>query len=86
MPVITHDLSFAGAVRIRARAIDPHEGLRGHDYIAARRLDAPVQRLDTSSDGNTERVKNILHQWPRKCAVVVSLRFGMRQNRTPQAR
>lgn len=46
MPVIKVDTtSSAGAVRIRAKAIDLHAGLQGHAYIAARGLNKPVQRL-----------------------------------------
>lgn len=32
-------------VRVRAKAVDPYEGLRGHNYIAARGLNLPVARL-----------------------------------------
>lgn len=36
-------------VRIRARCHDPFNGLKGHDYIKARNLAPPVQRVQTSA-------------------------------------
>lgn len=38
-------------VRVRATAQDPFAGLRGRDYIAARGLNAPVQKVQTSAQG-----------------------------------
>ncbi|WP_136419949.1 hypothetical protein [Herbaspirillum sp. ST 5-3] len=46
MPLIQVDTMFAaGPVRVRAKAADPHEGLRGHAYIQARALNQPVSRI-----------------------------------------
>ena len=36
-------------VRIRAAAVDAYAGLRGHEYIAARNLNKPAQRVQTSA-------------------------------------
>lgn len=36
-------------VRIRATTSDPYVGLKGHDYIKARNLNPPVQRVHTSA-------------------------------------
>ena len=36
-------------VRIRATAPDAYSGLRGHAYIAARGLNPPVTRVQTSA-------------------------------------
>lgn len=52
MPLIKVDMfSAPGVVRVRAKATDPNEGLRGHAYIQARNLNRPVpkQRADASS-------------------------------------
>lgn len=40
------DFSFA---RTRAKATDLLEGLTGHQYIKARNLNKPVQRVQTSA-------------------------------------
>lgn len=45
MPLIEDDNWTVGPARVRASCPDPLEGLRGHDYIAARGLNKPVQRL-----------------------------------------
>ena len=37
------------AIRIRATARDPLDGLRGHAYIAARGLNQAIQRVQTSA-------------------------------------
>lgn len=41
-------------VRIVAIADDPYKGLKGHDYIAARKLNPPVQRVQTSAQGQPQ--------------------------------
>lgn len=45
MPLIEDDNWTVGPARVRASCPDPLEGLRGHDYIAARGLNKQVQRL-----------------------------------------
>ncbi|HEY0843780.1 MAG TPA: hypothetical protein VGE12_00325 [Noviherbaspirillum sp.] len=84
MPVITPELSCAGAVRIRASAKDQHEGLRGHAYIAARQLDARVQRLDADPQHHAERVQNIIDQWKPRAKVFWLCR-PIKQFRAPRA-
>lgn len=55
MPLIAPDLfSFPGPVRIRASAPDPFAGLRGRAYIAARKLDKPVARIDDPAAANAK--------------------------------
>jgi len=47
---ITHsfsDVDQIGTVIVRSTAPDPYEGLKGHDYIKARNLNSPVQRVQT---------------------------------------
>lgn len=39
-------------VRVRASAPDPLAGLKGRDYIRARNLDQPVQRVQTSAQSD----------------------------------
>jgi len=39
----------AGPVITRVTALDPYKGLKGHDYIKARNLNKPVQRVQTSA-------------------------------------
>ncbi len=58
----------AGTVRIRARAIDPYQGLTGHGYIAARNLRRPVQRVDAAmiaaqSEQAIHNILNAFEQW-----------------------
>lgn len=36
-----------GPVTIRSSRPDPYAGIKGHDYIAARELNRPVQRVQT---------------------------------------
>jgi hypothetical protein len=43
--VLVNQLWYPGKVRIRAKAVDPLEGVKGKDYIAARNLGALVQRI-----------------------------------------
>lgn len=42
-------IEIATSVRIRAQAKDAYAGLRGHAYIDARQLNAPVKRVQTSA-------------------------------------
>lgn len=37
------------AVRVVNRIDDPYAGLKGHDYIAARKLNVQVKRVQTSA-------------------------------------
>jgi len=41
-------------VNVRASARDDYAGLRGHDYIKARNLNPPVQRVHTSAHAEPE--------------------------------
>lgn len=36
--------------------LDPYAGLRGHDYIAARNLNKPVQRVQPSAHSSSDEV------------------------------
>jgi hypothetical protein len=49
-----------GPVRIRAKATDPHEGLRGAAYIAARNLNLRVQRQDPHAAERAEATLRLL--------------------------
>ena len=80
MPVIKPEPSYVGAVRVRATAIDPHAGLRGHAYIAARGLDRPAGRLDIDAQHHADRVDNILAQWSPR-ARVLSIHTGRKHDR-----
>ena len=40
---------YVGTVRTVAISVDQYSGLKGHDYIKARNLDQPVQRVQTSA-------------------------------------
>lgn len=40
-------------IRTRAVGRDPHYGLKGHAYIAARNLNTHVQRVQTSAHQST---------------------------------
>jgi hypothetical protein len=44
-----YDGDHIGVVRTVAVAIDQYSGLKGHDYIKARNLNPPVQRVQTSA-------------------------------------
>lgn len=46
-----HDFSgdYKPTIRVVASAMDPFHGLKGHDYIKARNLNPPVQRVQTSA-------------------------------------
>lgn len=61
MPRITPDLtSLAGAVRVRARATDTYEGLRGQAYLDARQMTRHVTRLDANCPDRLQAVINII--------------------------
>ena len=40
---------YVGTVRTVAMSVDQYSGLKGHDYIKARNLNQPVQRMQTSA-------------------------------------
>ena len=42
-------LAKSPVIRIRESRPDPFQGLKGHDYIKARNLNPPVQRVQTSA-------------------------------------
>ena len=50
-PCITQQQATGQSALVRVVKVndDPFAGLRGHDYIKARKLNAPVQRLQTSA-------------------------------------
>ncbi|RJG06267.1 hypothetical protein D3870_09805 [Noviherbaspirillum cavernae] len=61
MPVIQPDaFSAAGAVKVRAKAVDPLEGLSGHAYVAARKLNQPVPRLDAADPAKEAAARDII--------------------------
>ena len=43
------EIKEAVVIRIRDSKPDPYSGLRGHAYIAARGLNPPVKRVQTSA-------------------------------------
>lgn len=45
----------SASVRVVKVIDDPFAGLRGHDYIKARKLNSPVQRVQTSAHIALER-------------------------------
>lgn len=47
----------AFVTRVVATAIDPFHGLKGHEYIKARNLNAPVRRVQTSAHSEKEVCK-----------------------------
>lgn len=55
-----------GSVRIRARGIDPLDGLRGHAYIAARNLNKAVTRPDADPSIHQSAVINIIRAEQRR--------------------
>lgn len=68
------DYSDTGAVRIRASAPDPLSGLRGHAYIAARKLGKPSQRLNCCPADLLAAVLNIqtAHRERRRQALIAT--------------
>ena len=40
---------YLSTVRTVAMSVDQYSGLKGHDYIKARNLNQPVQRVQTSA-------------------------------------
>lgn len=57
---ITHSFSDAdqiGIVTVRSTAPDPYEGLKGHAYIKARKLNSPIQRVQTSAQTATPQAE-----------------------------
>jgi len=60
--LVIDDQWIAGPVRVRASAADPFAGLRGHDYIAARKLNPPIPRLDPNREAREAAALNILTQ------------------------
>ncbi len=60
MDVLSNYQWHIGAIRTRAAAVDRFAGLRGHAYIAARQLDAPVRRVDRNTPQKLEAIRNIL--------------------------
>jgi len=46
---VTGPRTANSAVRVVAYRTDPYAGLKGHDYIKARNLNPPVQRVQTSA-------------------------------------
>lgn len=57
---IEHQLAENPVVRIRESRPDPFQGLKGHDYIKARNLAPPVQRVQTSAHGPHQAAQEVL--------------------------
>lgn len=61
MPTLLIDAQWSvGPVRVRASAVDPFNGLRGHAYVAARNLNKPVARLDLDKPEREAAALNML--------------------------